>query len=235
MIKFNSLALAGAAALLGAGAAQAAPIGSSFGTSAGTEFNATALTGFQTLGDDMVGSRVTVFFSTGATGGANWVAGAAGSGSASAGGWSLGLTGDSFSSAWTLTNGNGPSIVGFSFDGVGGNTVFDIVGSPENSPGSANGNAFGDADASAGVTFAAAAYSNRLTIGGVFYDDLYTLMTVNFTGALGNGTFQFTADTDNADAARGGITPGIPEPQTYALMLAGLGLMGYFVRRRRQA
>jgi Peptidase family M23 len=221
MIKFNSLALAGAAALMAAGAAHAAPIGSSFGSSAGTTFNATSLTGFQTMGDDMAGSKVTVFFTGGGSGTANWLATGAGAGSASTAGWSLALSGDSFSSSWTLTNIGGTSIVGFSFDGVPGNTVFDIVDTPANSPGSANGNGFGNADASGGVSFATAAYTNRLTIGGVFYDDLYTSMTVNFTGALAsNGTFRFIADTDNASAATCGITPGIPEPETYALMLA---------------
>ena len=30
-------------------------------------------------------------------------------------------------------------------------------------------------------------------------------------------------------------TSPIPEPETYALMLAGLGLLGFAVRRRRQA
>lgn len=32
----------------------------------------------------------------------------------------------------------------------------------------------------------------------------------------------------------GGVVPGIPEPETYALMLAGLGLMGAVARRRRK-
>ena len=67
-------------------------------------------------------------------------------------------------------------------------------------------------------------YTDRLNIGGVFHSDLYTSRTVNFTGALGSGAFQFIADTDNASAAPGGITLGIPEPETYALMLAGLGM-----------
>ena len=31
------------------------------------------------------------------------------------------------------------------------------------------------------------------------------------------------------------ITAAVPEPETYALMLAGLGLMGFIARRRRKA
>jgi PEP-CTERM motif len=33
----------------------------------------------------------------------------------------------------------------------------------------------------------------------------------------------------------GGITPGVPEPETYALMLAGLAVLGGVVRRKKQA
>lgn len=39
----------------------------------------------------------------------------------------------------------------------------------------------------------------------------------------------------SATAAVGTITPAIPEPGTYALMLAGLGVLGFLARRRRTA
>ncbi|MBI1989245.1 MAG: PEP-CTERM sorting domain-containing protein, partial [Betaproteobacteria bacterium] len=41
--------------------------------------------------------------------------------------------------------------------------------------------------------------------------------------------------TPNPTGESGGIIlAAIPEPETYAMMLAGLGLMGFVARRRRQ-
>ncbi len=45
------------------------------------------------------------------------------------------------------------------------------------------------------------------------------------------GSYEFSASLTNA-----GVNPtgAVPEPETYALMLAGLGLLGFAARRRRQ-
>lgn len=53
-----------------------------------------------------------------------------------------------------------------------------------------------------------------------------------------NGDFDFGATTglglSHATIYSGAIVPGIPEPETYALMLAGLAAVGFMSRRRRQ-
>jgi hypothetical protein len=41
--------------------------------------------------------------------------------------------------------------------------------------------------------------------------------------------------SDLSHASVYGGVPAIPEPQTYALMLAGLAAVGFMTRRRRQA
>lgn len=44
---------------------------------------------------------------------------------------------------------------------------------------------------------------------------------------IGDGNFTSFSSTDNLVAA-------VPEPETYAMLMAGLGLMGFVARRRKQ-
>lgn len=86
---------------------------------------------------------------------------------------------------------------------------------------------------------------------GIEYNGLTQVFTV--TGILGAGTggvhtltigiadtsdsiFDsgvFIADLKSGTATGGGGIPNVPEPETYALMIAGLGVLGMLARRRR--
>ena len=81
-----------------------------------------------------------------------------------------------------------------------------------------------------------------------FINDAATDFTITWADKLvdfGNGgqfkismdTLQFTFDGQVQDQTYNieMVTAPIPEPETYALMLAGLGLVGFMARRRKQA
>lgn len=220
--------------LVTVGAAHAVAVPTSHNAVPGTPYTTPALTGFSTTGAQMDGSKVTVKYADGGTATAIWADTGASSGAAIGTDWSLSLTGDSFSGTWTLSALDRAGIVGFTFDGQPGDTLFDIKDDGEYSPGSALGRAFSNGDSIIGGLTAHATYSNQLAIAGTFYGDLYVVMDVTLSGGqlVGGQTFTFNADTDNA-AVKGSITPSIPEPETYALMLAGLAAVGWVARRRK--
>ncbi len=215
-------------------AVQAAAVPSTVATAPGSPFNTPALAGFATTGAMMDGMVVTVTFADTTTSSGVWGATGANSGRAFGAGWSLALDGDSFTSMWALGNRGNLAIASFSIDAAPGSTSFDIIASPVLTPGSASGKAFSGVTTSGGSpTGAHATYSNQLFVGGTFYGDEYELLTVTLDGGLGaDSLLQFFADTDNAKV-RGTITP-TPEPETYAMLLVGLGCIGYVARRRRR-
>ena len=62
----------------------------------------------------------------------------------------------------------------------------------------------------------------------------WTAVGVGFSGTAMSIDFGGTADQTGFDNITfGSVTPGVPEPETYALMLAGLGIVGYMSRRRK--
>lgn len=63
----------------------------------------------------------------------------------------------------------------------------------------------------------------------------WTAGGVAFSGTAKSIDFGGTANQTGYDNITfGSATPAIPEPETYAMMLAGLGLMGFLARRRKQ-
>ncbi|MEO7937260.1 MAG: PEP-CTERM sorting domain-containing protein [Burkholderiaceae bacterium] len=75
-----------------------------------------------------------------------------------------------------------------------------------------------------GTGFGFIAFDNVNTIN----DGIYSVLDINNGAALVG-----TADTSGAIARFVGVS-AVPEPETYAMMIAGLGVMGFFARRRKQ-
>jgi len=87
---------------------------------------------------------------------------------------------------------------------------------------------------------AATSFDDAL-VGGSWSFDGTTGSTVNTVANLGIGNYYFAVS--GAGGAQGGqyllnssvVTPPIPEPEIYAMMIAGLGVLGFVTRRRRKA
>ena len=202
----------------------------------GTTYQTTALTGYSTYGDMMDGMTVTATFSDGSSQTAIWADTGAGAGAASGAlPWSLALSGDTWSSAWTLTNSRTDfGLVSLAIDAGDGDAVFDIDWSPyPGTDGSADGNTF---DRTSSNNFdVVATYSNLVALTGFApVGDLYRNLSLSFVSAAGApvglfGSMTFLADTDNLSIS-GDIVP-TPEPAT--LLLLGFGLAGLATLRKK--
>ncbi len=216
-------------------------------TDVGTLHTTSALSGYATAGDDMVGMNVTAYFSDDFVETVNWSASgvdagqAVGTGSA----WSLSESGNTFATdGWSLTNSRSASMLQLVIDGKPGDTMFDVaIDSAGNVLPGQGGTAsvFGTVGSASGWTFETssdidmtATYRNAVGLGAnAPVGDLYTTLDLSFTNGLAGGnSIAFTGDTDNAETA-GDITPSVPEPTTFIIwsVFAGIALAVGFRRR----
>lgn len=202
-----------------------------------TSVNIPGLAGFATTGADMSGLQVRAQFS----GGANldetlvWATTGPGAGGVFGTGWSLTLSGDSFTSDWIFDfdpNANLGQLGVLTLDGRDGLTIFDRTLPSTGTPGSSSGLDFDFAGGTCGACFAEARYGFETSIGAApAVTDLYQTLTISFFGRAGpTDDWRFVQDTDNDSR----FVPGIPEPETYALLLGGLGFVSWVAKRRRQ-
>jgi hypothetical protein len=219
-----------------AGSAQAGAVNVAF--SNGSLFNTTGIAEFTVGATEMVGMRVTACFTVGPCQALDWgVLPAVNTGGVVGTGWTFGMTGlDSFNSRFILdVDLSSASLVSLSVNGRPGLTAFDVVADTSGSPGSAGGRPFTLGSASASIATIDVSYTDKLSVGGVFFDDLYTVMDLSFNGGNGFrlGRLEFTADTDKT-LNGAPITPGTPVPTPGTLALVGLGLLAAAAKTRRR-
>jgi hypothetical protein len=222
----------GSAALLSA--ALAAPLSAqTVSYTNGTQYSASALTGFQTRGNMMGGMMVSWQFVGGGSGSAAWGNLGSGNWGVSGGGLSvfMGDNVDTFGGLWSVWNNSNSALKSLRFNGAPGRTLFDIDFS-SSTDGSANGWTFANTTSQAGVS---AQYSNifKLTADAAPVGDLYEQLFVDFGDGLTAGSrYGFNADTDNSPSDSPPPTP-VSEPLSATLLAAGLA--GLVAARRRKA
>ncbi len=189
------------------------------------------LAGFATTGAMMDGLSVRALFSGGLDQTLFWADTGATSGGVTGAGWSLSLTGDSFSAPWIFTFSPDAQLGQLQLlvlDGRNALTIFDRTNPSPGTGGSAGGR---DWECFAGnCNDATVTYDYAAGIGAAApVGDLWQVVSIDF-GDLGpRDTFEFRQDTDN-DVQ---LTQ-VPEPGVIALLGLALAALG-FARRRARA
>jgi hypothetical protein len=189
---------------------------------------ATTLTGFQTSGNQMAGTKVTANFLDGGSETKIWAATGGNSGGVTSSNWSLNQSGDTFSLPWTLNSTR--SIASVIINAIPGNTVFDTTfGDAVGTPGSALGKSF---TVQSGLAPTSSKYSVPIDIS---VGDLFGTLTLDWKdGFLGKLTY--LADTDSGttdDPVKPDPDNSVPEPLTI-LGTVTAGVFGAALRRKQQ-
>jgi len=199
----------------------------------GTVANIAALADPFLSGADMSGISVRATFSGGTSEIRSWATTGPEAGGVTGTGWSLSLSGLSGNTSWVFDFGPKSSLGQLEqlvLNSTTVLTVFDRSAPDPGTPGSDIGWDFSFAGGTCTGCLANATYGFATSVGSAAAaGDLYQSLTVNFIKGSGpSDDWRFFQDTD-------GVAPSVPEPGTYALMLGGLGIIGWLGQRRRKA
>ena len=220
-------------------------------TEGGATSNIPGLTGFTTTGAMMDGLGVTATFGSTFSQTLNWADTGATSGGVTGTGWSLSVTGDTFTEPWNFVNtrlgatGGPDPLVSLVLDGLNAFTVFDrTFGGAEGTPGSAAGNDFectGAPDICAVQgRVVRVLYNFEVSVAAAAaVGDLWQIVSITFCTTIEGpcspfgvaGNWAFLQDTDNDSR----ISIPVPEPGSLALVGLALSAAAWFSRRRRNA
>jgi len=214
-------------------AASPAVFAQTFYYESGDPYSIPDVSTYTTKGDMMDGLKITAIFSDMSetiTWGAVNPGSNDGAGQALGSGWSLKLNGDSYNNEWRFnTDGSHGTLMGLVLDGSSNYTLFDrTFNGQEGTPNSALGRDF-EIAYSSGIFDTIVQYENSVGVAPSDpVGDLFKIVRVSFDPGYNASYFTFYQDTDND------VRAPVPEPSTYAMMAAGLGLVGFAVARRRK-